>query len=48
MLLMSYSCYYCDHETESIHSITLYHDSTEKNELLCDECYDEWLASMKG
>ncbi|MED4732219.1 hypothetical protein P9597_29690 [Aneurinibacillus migulanus] len=42
------TCYYCGYPMESIHRITLYKENEEVNELLCKECYAEWLESIKG
>ncbi|GIQ70569.1 hypothetical protein [Xylanibacillus composti] len=48
---MSYTCHFCEHESESAHSVTVYEGdggSEERLELLCDECYEDWLLSLKG
>jgi hypothetical protein len=47
---MSYTCHYCNHETNTAHSITLYHEDGLENrlEVLCDACYSDWLHSIKG
>ncbi len=49
---LSYTCYYCDTDTDSAgaHSITVYDRNgvEERIEVLCDACYEEWLASLKG
>jgi len=49
---MGYTCHHCDQETEQqqAHSIALYHEdgTDDRFEVLCDECYDEWLQSLKG
>lgn len=49
---MSYACLHCEQETENnhAHSITLYNeDGTEDRlEVLCDNCYEDWLLEMKG
>lgn len=45
---MDYTCDHCEHPTSSIHPITLYKSEGEQDELLCDECYAEWLESTKG
>ncbi len=42
------TCYYCGYPMENIHCITLYKEDKEHNELLCSECYAEWLESIKG
>lgn len=46
---MSYSCHFCEQESQSAHTITTYdHEGIEQNlEILCDTCYDEWLHSIK-
>ncbi len=47
---MTYDCHYCEQETESAHTITLY-DKTgveDRLEVLCDNCYEEWLLSLRG
>lgn len=41
-------CYYCEHSLEKAHLVTFYTGDTERNELLCSECYAEWLESIKG
>ncbi len=51
---MTYECYYCkksaNHHDDTAHSITLYDkDGLEEDiELLCNECYSDWLLSLKG
>lgn len=47
---MSYSCYYCDKEARSAHSITVYSNNgtEERFEVLCSSCYADWLLSLKG
>ncbi|MFC4769645.1 hypothetical protein [Effusibacillus consociatus] len=45
---MNDTCYHCEHEIDKPHSVTFYEGNEERNELLCDSCYDEWLASIKG
>lgn len=47
---MSNNCFYCEKESESIHSITVYgkDGSEEEFEVLCSDCYEEWLMSLKG
>jgi len=43
------TCYWCGHPLDGIHYVTFYEpDGGEKNEPLCDECYAEWLESLKG
>lgn len=45
---MSYQCHHCEHETESIHMASYFQANKEIDELLCDECYSDWLQSLKG
>lgn len=45
---MEYTCYYCEHNTSSAHLVTFYKQDEERNELLCDECYADWLLALKG
>lgn len=47
---MQYECEYCERETDTAHTVTLYHeDGTEDRlQLLCDDCYSEWLHALKG
>jgi hypothetical protein len=47
-IFMEYTCDHCEHPTTSIHPVTLYKTEGEQDELLCDECYAEWLESIKG
>lgn len=47
---MSYRCFYCDHEIDpyEMHMVTLNIMDDERDEFLCDECYQEWLEGLKG
>ena len=45
---MPTTCYYCGHDSENVRYVTFYETEYEHNEPLCDTCYEEWLASMKG
>lgn len=47
---MSHNCFYCEKESASVHSITVYaEDGTEERfELLCSDCYEDWLLEQKG
>ncbi|GAB6934136.1 hypothetical protein JCM14720_00560 [Calditerricola yamamurae] len=46
---MDGTCYWCGHSLAGIHYVTFYEpDGGERNEPLCDECYAEWLESLKG
>ncbi|MEJ8547726.1 hypothetical protein [Brevibacillus borstelensis] len=44
---MSYTCYHCEHESETAHLITFFQGKEEKNELLCSSCYADWLEGLK-
>lgn len=43
-------CFYCSNETEEkqTHYVTFHVSNQEKEEILCDECYQEWLLGIKG
>lgn len=41
-------CDHCGYPMERIHRITLYKEQQEDYELLCGECYAEWLEALKG
>ncbi len=45
---MAYTCFYCEHDTDNPRFVTFYERDGEHDEPLCDECYFEWLASLKG
>ena len=48
---MSYNCFHCEKESEGGHSITVYGKSGEEDErfeVLCSDCYKEWLLALKG
>lgn len=45
---MSFQCHHCEHDTESIHPVTYFRSNREIDEMLCDDCYYEWLQSIKG
>jgi hypothetical protein len=47
---MSYTCQFCDTESESAHTITIYDTEgiEERLDILCDTCYADWLLSLKG
>jgi uncharacterized CHY-type Zn-finger protein len=45
--MANYQCYYCEQETDSAHLITFFQSKQERNELLCDTCYTDWLESLK-
>lgn len=47
---MQEKCFYCtnDIEERQLHYVSFITEGSEKNESLCDECYQEWLDGMKG
>ncbi|WP_394238966.1 hypothetical protein [Niallia oryzisoli] len=47
---MSQQCFYCANDTEKdvIHHVTFHVSNSEREELLCEECYQEWLQGIKG
>ncbi|MCQ6279550.1 hypothetical protein [Bacillus sp. EB600] len=47
---MSHKCFYCtnDIEENEIHFVTFDMTTIEKEEVLCHECYQEWLQGIKG
>ncbi|MCF8564081.1 hypothetical protein LLE49_04925 [Alicyclobacillus tolerans] len=46
---MAEKCYYCEHDIENRpYYVTFYDADDEHDEPLCDTCYAEWLASIKG
>ncbi|WP_170971559.1 hypothetical protein [Peribacillus simplex] len=47
---MTHQCFYCSDVTEDkkIHVVTFQVTDTDRNEMLCDECYQEWLQGIKG
>lgn len=49
-ILMTQTCFYCTNETEEkeMHFITFDVTNTTKEEILCNECYQEWLHGIKG
>lgn len=42
-----YRCYHCEHESPSAHLITFFQGTEERDELLCDSCYADWLEGLK-
>ncbi|WP_164472570.1 hypothetical protein [Cohnella candidum] len=46
---MAYTCEDCGHESEKAHTITVYDASgvEEKLNVVCPDCYEEWLLSLK-
>lgn len=46
--MKDYTCYHCEHQVQNVHPVTFYETDEERNELLCEECYAEWLESIKG
>ena len=45
---MAYKCYFCEHETEVVRSISPDPQDDDYYELLCENCYADWLLSLKG
>lgn len=47
---LSHQCFYCTNETneKEIHHVTFHVSDTDKDEILCSECYQEWLHGIKG
>lgn len=46
---MKSTCFYCDYEIDEkkIHYISFFHEAMEREEMLCDGCYSEWLEGIK-
>jgi hypothetical protein len=47
---MTQKCFYCTDDTEEneIHLVTFHVTNVDRDEILCDECYQEWLQGIKG
>jgi hypothetical protein len=47
---MAYTCHYCEKGMDTGHSITLYGKSgiEDRFEVLCKDCYTDWLLALKG
>jgi hypothetical protein len=47
---MSEKCFYCTNEMDAreIHYVSFVSADEERDELLCDECYREWLHGLNG
>jgi hypothetical protein len=47
---MREKCFYCVDEIEDQkhHYVTFLRSNTESDEILCHECYQEWLQGLKG
>lgn len=47
---MNQPCFYCSNDTDvhEIHLVTFQVTQGEREEILCDECYKEWLQGIKG
>ena len=47
---MSEKCFYCTNymEENEIHLVAFQVTQMEREEILCDECYQEWLQGIKG
>lgn len=48
--LMTQTCFYCTNEMDKneVHNVTFHVTNMERDERLCDECYQEWLQGIKG
>ncbi|MCH1627757.1 hypothetical protein [Fredinandcohnia quinoae] len=46
---MSSNCFYCEHpfEDQKFHYVAFVNVDTEREEVLCGECYQEWLEGIK-
>ncbi|MEH7124759.1 hypothetical protein V7122_22790 [Bacillus sp. JJ1532] len=46
---MANQCFYCNSETgeKELHQVTFYVSNMDKDEILCPECYQEWLHGIK-
>lgn len=47
---MRQKCFYCSNDTEEnkTHLVSFQVTNIDKEEILCDECYQEWLQGIKG
>jgi hypothetical protein len=47
---MPEKCFYCttDIEERQLHYVSFVSSNKERDESLCDECYQEWLHGLKG
>ncbi|MFD2804065.1 hypothetical protein ACFSYB_04030 [Litchfieldia salsa] len=47
---MSSKCFYCDYDVEenSVHHVSFNNNNQHQEEVLCSECYSEWLQGIKG
>ncbi|MEH7304635.1 hypothetical protein [Neobacillus drentensis] len=47
---MPEKCFYCANEIEErqLHYVSFISSNQERDELLCAECYQEWLEGLKG
>ncbi|MDC3417352.1 hypothetical protein [Aquibacillus salsiterrae] len=43
------SCFYCgSHVIEgALHQINFFHNDVDREEMLCPECYKDWLEGIK-
>ncbi|MET3698506.1 hypothetical protein SAMN05877753_109146 [Bacillus oleivorans] len=46
---MAEQCFYCTKEVDDnqLHFVTFLSSMSEREETLCDECYQEWLQGIK-
>lgn len=44
------TCFYCQDiiNEQNIHYVSIFNNSQEREEALCDICYSEWLEGTKG
>ncbi|MEK4029438.1 MULTISPECIES: hypothetical protein [Bacillaceae] len=47
---MNQTCFYCDDDLEQqrVHYISFFHENKEREEMMCEYCYSEWLQGIKG
>ncbi len=47
---MAYTCEGCGGEADTAHTITVYDENgvEDRLEILCQECYEDWLHAIKG
>lgn len=47
---MEDNCFWCQHDVplDKGYYVTFYDSDTDHDEHLCDDCYSEWLQSLKG
>ncbi|MBY0121329.1 hypothetical protein [Bacillus sp. S/N-304-OC-R1] len=47
---MSHQCFYCSNETneKEIHQVTFQVSNKDRDEILCRDCYQDWLQGING